>query len=81
MIIFPNPTVEQLNIKLSNPTNEIIHINIWNTNGNNVFNQTYRNTDNQLITINSLNELAKGNYIVQVTNGTETIGSKPFVKL
>lgn len=81
MIIFPNPTVEQLNIKLSNPTNEVIHINIWNTNGNNVFNQTYRNTDNQLITINSLNELAKGNYIVQVTNGTETIGSKPFVKL
>lgn len=81
MTIFPNPTVEQLNIKLSNPTNEAVIINIWATNGQNVFSNTYQNIDNQCININDLKSLAKGNYIVQVTNGTKIVGSQAFVKL
>lgn len=81
MTIFPNPTVEQLNVELLNIENEEITINIWATNGQNVFSNTYQNIENQLITINDLKELAKGSYLIQVNNGTEIIDTKTFVKL
>lgn len=81
MTIFPNPTVEYLNIKLSNSTDKMIIVNIWDVNGKNVFSNKYQIIDNQIINIPNLDELSKGSYIVQATNGTEIIGSQPFVKL
>jgi hypothetical protein len=81
MMVFPNPTADQLNIKLSNSTNEAVIVNIWGINGQHIFSNTYQSIDNQLINISDLNNLSKGNYIVQVTNGTKIIGSQGFVKL
>ena len=81
MTIFPNPTVEQLNIKLSNSTDKNVMVNIYDANGRNIISKNYQYIENQMISINSLNNLANGNYIVQVTNGTEIVGSQAFVKM
>lgn len=81
MTIFPNPTVEQLNIKLSNSTDENIIVNIYDVNGRNILSNVYQNIENQIININNLDALATGNYIVQVSNGTEIVGSQAFVKM
>jgi hypothetical protein len=81
MTIFPNPTVEQLNIKLSDTTDEKIIVNIYDVNGHNIISNIYQNIENQIVNINNLDALANGNYIVQVTNGTEIVGSQTFIKM
>lgn len=79
--VFPNPTVEQLNIELSEKMDEEIIINIWTVEGQNVFSNTYQNIDNQIITISDLSNLANGNYLIQISNKTEIIDTKSFVKI
>lgn len=81
MTIFPNPTIEQLNIQLSNVTDKSIIINIYDVNGRNIISKNYQNRENQIINIDNLSDLANGNYIVQVSNGTEIVGSQAFVKM
>jgi hypothetical protein len=51
----------------------MVMVNIGNVKGQNVFSNTYQNIDNQLININDLNRLSKGNYIIHVRNGREII--------
>lgn len=81
MTVFPNPTVEQINIQLSNPTNEVVTVIIWDINGKVAFQNKYQSTDNQLINISHLDQLTKGTYIVSVNNETTKIGSETFIKM
>ncbi len=73
--LYPNPSSSEVNVAVSNPSDEI-KLSVYDLNGREVFGRTYSGNNavskNQVITFQAKDLLAAGMYMVKVsTNGTE----------
>ena len=80
LIIYPNPAVNQLNIKFEGISNGLVNVQIYNLNGQLVKELQPTNIQNGLNTMNvNVEELSRGTYIIRaLVNGVSTTGK--FIK-
>ncbi len=81
--LFPNPTVNEINVKLENTENlDGLTIKIFRTNGQLTYFQKYEVAEGQIITIDFNEGFDAGGYIVQFLDENEQlIESKQFIKI
>lgn len=81
--LFPNPTVNEINITLNNTENlENLTIKIFRSNGQITYFQKYEVSENQRITIDFSEGFEAGGYVVQFLDvDNQLIDSKQFIKL
>jgi len=70
----PNPFTTGLNINLNLLTNEHVSIRVVDMNGKEVVSQSYDlSKDNHIISLDNLDKLSSGMYMIQVSTASETI--------
>jgi len=81
--LFPNPTVNEINIKLENTEAlDGLTVKIFRTNGQLTYFQKYEVTEKQLILIDLNEGFEAGGYIIQFLDSNDKlIESKQFIKL
>jgi hypothetical protein len=78
--VFPNPTTEEINIQVGAAYEKII-VKIFDNSGKMLYRQNFNTDENTTITIESLDFLKQGTYILQLFENANSIGSQAFVKL
>ncbi len=78
-ILFPNPCINVLNIKLKSFTEEDIKLAIYNLNGQNVNSYVVNKNNSEFYSIN-LSNLAKGMYVVEISSGNNHIIKKIIIR-
>lgn len=76
--IYPNPSAREVNIKLGDKTNQKKRIDIYNYLGQNVWNTTLKNGEQNITA--DLKNSPDGLYFIQVTEGAITKTSKIIIK-
>lgn len=78
--VAPNPTEDASNITYKSSGKEPLQISVYDMNGKTVYNETDKNTGDQVNKTLSLKELGKGIYFVHLTQGKQSEVRKVIVK-
>ncbi len=81
IILFPNPTVDQLWLKSNTSDSYNVVLSIMDTSGKNHIQKNITLENFQEVEINQIDKLASGNYILVLSDNKSTIASKQFIKL
>lgn len=77
--VFPNPTVDILNIRLQQEDDTELFIKVFDSKGALVLNEQ-KNLLNNMVQLNKIDQLAAGVYWIQVTTRGGTAYAKKFIK-
>lgn len=77
---YPNPVVDQLNIKFSSPEKGMMHLRIFDTHGKVVSNHEIQKSDSELLFNIDMTRLAPGPYILYVILNNKTREIRKLVR-
>jgi hypothetical protein len=76
--VYPNPAIDQLNMKISSMKNELVQISIYSITGQHILNKSVLVSGNSINQIFDVSEFESGMYIIQL-KGTQGVYSKRFI--
>lgn len=81
VILFPNPTLEDLWIKSTSETTQHYTLKILDTSGRTVLQQVIKLENFQKEKIQKVNSLTSGNYILSLLSNEKVISTQKFIKI
>ena len=79
--VYPNPVNgDVINISLGSITEEKVQVTLFNTLGQQVISRDFNSNSNDIIRLDNLSSLESGLYILNISNGIETVTKKIILK-
>jgi len=80
LLVWPNPTSETINIKLSNNvSNSDVHVNLYDIQGRTIQRLTYKTNSNTFIISINLNKVESGIYLLEIKQGNKKTTKKIII--